>query len=188
MPLMLILTSSQALSNTLVSPKIAFNAKNRFVQTRSLSSFTAALLITFTLALVFNITCISNLLTFTSSFGVFAAYACLVLCLDLINLMLVVKTFAFAYTSIVLKSSFVKVREHANKSCSLIVTSCFITLSKTAFAFVASFIMFRYCFLKVLCFLQAAFRLSFTFTKTALPVRASNSMSLFVTSVTVASF
>ena len=185
---MLILTSSQALLNTLVSPKTAFNTKNRFVQTRSPSSFTATLLITFTLALVFNIACVSNLLTFTSSFGVFVAYACLVLCLNLINLMLVIRTSAFACTGIVLKSSFVKVREHASKSCSLIVTSCFITLSKTAFAFVASFIMFRYRFLKVLCFLQAASRLSFTFTKTALLIRASNSMSLSVTSITVASF
>ena len=185
---MLILTSSQALSNTLVSPKTAFNTKNRFVQTRSLSSFTAALLITFTLALVSNIACVSDPLTFTSSFGVFAAYAYLVLCLNLINLMLVVRTFAFACTSIVLKSSFVKAREHASKSCSLIVTSCFMTLSKTASAFVASFIMSRYCFLKVLCFLQAASRLSFTFTRTALPIRASNSMSLSVTFVTVASF
>ena len=185
---MLILTSSQALSNTLVSPKTAFNAKNRFVQTRSPSLFTTALLIIFTLALVSNITCVSNLLTFTSSFGVFVAYACLVLCFDLINLMLIVRTSAFAYTSIVLKSSFVKAREHASKSYSLIVTSCFITLSKTAFVFVVSFIMSKYCFLKVLCFLQAASRLSFTFTKTALLIRASNSMSLSITSVTVASF
>jgi hypothetical protein len=30
--------------------------------------------------------------------------------------------------------------------------------------------------------------LSFTFTKTALPIRASNSMSLSITSITVASF
>ena len=150
---MLILTSSQALLNTLVSSKIAFNTKNRFVQTRSLSLFTATLLITFTLALVSNIACVSDLLTFTSSFGVFVVYAYLVLCLNLINLMLIVRTSAFAYTSIVLKSSFVKAREHASRSCSLIITSCFITLSKTAFAFVASFIISRYYFLKVLCFL-----------------------------------
>ena len=185
---MLILTSSQALSNTLVSPKTAFNAKNRFVQTRSLSSFTTALLITFTLALVSNIACVSNLLTFTSSFGVFVVYACLVLCLNLINLMLVVRTSTFAYISIVLKSSFVKAREYASKSCSLIVTSCFITLSKIAFAFVASFIMSKYCFLKVLYFLQAASKLSFTFTKTTLLIRVSNSMSLSITSIIVASF
>ena len=102
--------------------------------------------------------------------------------------MLVVRTFAFAYTSIVLKSSFVKVREHTSKSYSLIVTSCFITLLKTAFAFVASFIMSRYYFLRVLCFLQVASRLSSTFTKTASPIRASNSMSLSITSITVASF
>ena len=150
---MLILTSLQALLNTLVSLKIAFNTKNRFVQTRSPSSFAIAFLIIFTLALVSNIACVSDLLTFTSSFGVFVAYACLVLCLNLINLMLVVRTSAFAYTSIVLKSSFVKAREHASRSYSLIVTSCFITLSKTAFAFVASLIISRYRFLKVLCFL-----------------------------------
>jgi len=185
---MLILTSLQALSNTLVFPKIAFNTKNRFVQTRSLSLFATTFLITFTLALVFNITCVNNLLTFISSFSVFAAYACLVLCFNLINLMLIVRTSAFAYTSIVLKSSFVKAKEHASKSYSLIVTSCFITLSKIAFVFVASFIIFRYYFLKVLCFLQVASRLSFTFTKTALLIKASNSMSLFVMSITVASF
>ena len=150
---MLILTSSQTLLNTLVFPETAFNTKNRFVQTRSPSSFAAALSITFTLALVSNIACVGDPLTFTSSFGVFVAYAYLVLCLDLINPMLVVRTSAFAYTSIVLKSSFVKAREHASRSCSLIVTSCFITLLKTAFAFVASFIMSRYRFLKVLCFL-----------------------------------
>ena len=185
---MLILTSSQALSNTLVSPETAFNTKNKFVQTKSLSLFTATLLITFTLALVSNIACVSNPLTFTSSFGVFAAYTCLVLCLNLIDPMLVVRTFAFAYTGTVLKSSFVKAREHASRSYSLIVTSCFITLSKTASVFVASLIIFKYYFLKVLCFLQAASRLSFTFTKTALPIKASNSMSLSITSITVASF
>ena len=185
---MLISTSSQALSNTLVSPKTAFNTKNRSVQTRSPSSFAAALSITFTLALVFNIACVGDLLTFTSSFNIFVAYACLVLCLNLIDPMLVVRTSASACTSIVLKSSFVKAREHVSKSCSLIVISCFITLSKTASAFVASLIMFRYYFLKVLCFLQAASRLSFTFTRTASPIRASNFMSLSVTSVTVASF
>ena len=185
---MLILTSSQALSNTLVSPKTAFNAKNKSVQTRSPSSFATTFSITFTLALVFNIACVSDLLTFTSSFSVFVAYTCLVLCLDLINLMLVVRTSASVCISIVLKSSFVKAREHASKSCSLIVTSCFITLSKTAFVFVVSFIISKYRFLKVLCFLQVASRLSFTFTKTALPIRTSNSMSLFVMSVTVASF
>jgi hypothetical protein len=185
---MSISTSSQALSNTLVSPETAFNVKNRFVQTRSLSLFATAFLITFTLALVSNIACIDDPLTFTSSFGVFAAYACLVLCLDLIDPMLVVRTSASAYTSIVLKSSFVKAREHASRSCSLIVTSCFITLSKIASAFVVSLIMSRYCFLKVLCFLQAASRLSSTFTKTASPIGASNSMSLSVTSVTVTGF
>jgi hypothetical protein len=102
--------------------------------------------------------------------------------------MFIVKTSASAYTSMLLKSSFVKVREHAKRSCSLIVTSCFITLSKTTSKFIASYTMSKYCFLKVLCLLQTTFRLFFTFTKIALFVRASNSMSLFVMSITVASF
>jgi hypothetical protein len=102
--------------------------------------------------------------------------------------MLVVKTFAFVYTSMLLKSSFVKVKEHAKRSCSLIVTSCFITLLKTTSKFVLSYIMFKYCFLEILCFLQTAFKLSFTFTKTALSIRVSNSMSLFVMFVTIVSF
>jgi hypothetical protein len=150
--------------------------------------FATALVITLTLALVFSIACVSTLLTFTSSFSVFAAYVCLVLCFNLINPMLMVKTFAFAYTSTLLKSSFVKVREHAKRSCSLIITSCFITLSKTASRSVASYIIFKYYFFKVFCFLQTASRLFFTFTKTALFVKASNSMSLFVMSITIASF
>jgi hypothetical protein len=87
-----------------------------------------------------------------------------------------------------LKSSFIKVREHAKRSCSLIVTSCFITLLKTTSRFVASYTMFKYRFLRVLCLLQTTSGLFSTFTKTALSVRASNSMSLSVTSVTVASF
>ena len=158
--------SSQALSNTLVSLETAFSAKKRSVQTRSLSLFATALVITLTLALVLSIACVSNLLTFTSSFGVFAVYAYLVLCFNLIDLMLIVRTFACVYTGMLLKSSFVKAREHASKSYSLIVTSCFITLSKIAFIFIASFIMFRYYFLRVLCLLQTS-RLSFTFTRTA---------------------
>jgi hypothetical protein len=121
---------------------------------------------TLTLALVSSIASVGALLTFTSSFGVFAVYACLVLCFDLTNLTLAVRTSAFAYTGIVLKSNFAKVREHASKFCSLIVTSCFITLSKTAFRSVASLIMSKYRFLRVFCFLQTS-RLSFTFTKTA---------------------
>jgi hypothetical protein len=121
---------------------------------------------TLTLALVLSITYIGNLLTFTSSFSVFVAYACLVLCLDLIDLTLAVRTFAYVCTSTLLKSSFVKAGEHASRSCSLIVTSCFITLLKTASASVASLIMSRYCFLGVLCLLRTS-RLSFTFTRTA---------------------
>ena len=185
---MLISTFSQALSNTLVFLKIAFNAKSKSIQTRSLSLFTTALLITLTLALVLSIACVSNLLTFTSSFSVFVVYTCLVLCLNLINPTLVVKTFACVCTSTLLKSSFVKAREHTSKSYSLIVTSCFITLLKTAFAFVASLITFRYYFLKTFCLLQTASRLSFTFTKTVLFIRASNSMSLFIMFITIASF
>jgi hypothetical protein len=153
MPLILILTSLQALLNTLVSLETAFSAKKRSVQTRSLSLFATALVIMLTLALVLSITYVSNLLTFTSSFGVFVVYTCLVLCLDLIDFTLTVKTFACVCTGTLLKSSFVKAREHVSKSCSLIVTSCFITLSKTAFVFVASFIMSRYCFLRVFCLL-----------------------------------
>jgi hypothetical protein len=87
-----------------------------------------------------------------------------------------------------LKSSFVKVKEHAKRSCSLIVISCFITLLKTTFEFVVFCTMSKYYFLKVLCFLQTTSRLFSTFTKTALFVKVSNSMSLFVTSITVASF
>jgi len=136
-----------------VSLETAFSAKKRSVQTRSPSLFATALVITLTLALVLSIACVSNLLTFTSSFGVFAVYAYLVLCFNLIDLMLTVRTFACVCTGTLLKSSFVKAREYANKSCSLIVTSCFITLSKIAFASIASFIMFRYCFLGVLCLL-----------------------------------
>jgi hypothetical protein len=147
--------------------------------------FVIALVITLTLALVFSIIYVSALLTFTSSFSIFAAYVCLVLCLNLINLTLIVRTFAFAYTSMLLKSSFVKVKEHAKKSYSLIVISCFITLLKIAFRFVASYIMSKYYFFKVLCLLQTALRLSFTFIKTALSVKASNSMSLFITAMTV---
>jgi len=186
---MLILTSLQALLNTLVFPKTAFNTKSRFVQTKSLSLFTTIFLIILTLALVFNITCISNLLTFTSSFSIFVAYACLVFCLRvLINLMLIVKTFAFVYASMLLKNNFTKVREYINKSCSLIVISYFITLSKTAFRFITSFITFKYYFLKVLYFLQTVLKLSFTFTKTILSIRLFSFMSLFVILVTVASF
>jgi hypothetical protein len=166
MPLILILTSSQALLNTLVSLETAFSAKKRSVQTRSLSLFTTALVITLTLALVLSIAYISNLLTFTSSFGVFVVYTCLVLCLNLIDLMLTVRTFACVYISTLLKSSFVKAKEHVSKSCSLIVISYFITLLKIAFVSVASFIMFRYYFLKVLCFLRTS-RLFFTFTRAA---------------------
>jgi hypothetical protein len=147
----------------------AFSTKKRFVQTRSLSLFAIALVIMLTLALVLSITCVSNLLTFTSSFSVFIVYAYLVLCLDLINLMLTVRTSACVCTSTLLKSSFVKAKEYINKSCSLIVTSCFITLSKIAFVSVASFIMFRYCFLRVLYLLWTS-RLFFTFTKTAFSV------------------
>jgi len=145
--------SLQALLNTLVSLEIAFSAKRRFVQTRSPSLFATALVITLTLALVLSITYIGNLLTFTSSFSVFVVYTYLVLCLNLINLMLVVRTFAYVCISTFLKSSFVKVKEHVSKSYSLIVTSYFITLSKTAFVSITSFIMFRYYFLRVLCLL-----------------------------------
>jgi len=158
--------SSQALSNTLVSLETAFSAKRRSVRTGSPSSFVAALVITLTLALVLSIACVGDPSTFTSSFGVFAAYTYLVLCLDLIDLTLVVRTFACVCTGTLLKSSFVKAREHASRSCSLIVTSCFITLSKTASVSVASFIMSRYCFLGVLCLLRTS-RLFFTFTRTA---------------------
>jgi hypothetical protein len=87
-----------------------------------------------------------------------------------------------------LKSSFVKVKEYAKRSYSLIVTSCFITLSKTASKFVLSYIISKYCFLGILCFLQTALKLSFTFTKTALSVRVFNSMSLFIMFVTIVSF
>jgi len=179
----------QALLNTLVFSKTAFNAKYKFVQTKSLSLSTIALVITLTLALVFRIPFISNLLTFTSSFSVFVAYAYLVLCLRvLINLMLIVKTFAFVCISTLLKSNFVKVREYTSRSYSLVVTSCFITLSKTAFRFVASLITFKYYFLRVFCFLQTAFKLSFTFTKTTLFIRLFSFMSLFITLVIVTSF
>jgi hypothetical protein len=78
--------------------------------------FTTVLVITLTLTLVFSIAYVSTLLTFTSSFSVFAVYALLVLCFNLINLILIVKTFVFICTSILLKSSFVKAREHVNKS------------------------------------------------------------------------
>jgi hypothetical protein len=147
-----------------------------------------ALVITLTLVLVSSSACVSALLIFTSSFSVFVAYVCLVLCLNLINLMLIVKTFAFVYTSMLLKSSFVKVKEHAKRSYSLIVTSCFITLSKTVSKFVLSYIISKYCFLGILCFLQTVLRLSFTFTKTALSIRVSNSMSLSIMFITVVSF
>jgi len=136
-----------------VSLETAFSAKKKSVQTRSPSLFVIALVITLTLALVLSITYVGNLLTFTSSFGVFGVYAYLVLCLDLIDLMFIVRTFAYVCISTFLKSSFVKAREHANKSYSLIVTSYFITLLKTTFVSVTSFIMFRYCFLRVLCLL-----------------------------------
>jgi hypothetical protein len=128
------------------------------------------------------------LLTFTNSFSVFVAYTCFVLCFNLINLMLAVKTSASVYTSTVLKSSFTNIKEHTSKFCSLIVTSCFIILLKTAFVSVTSFITFRYYFLRVLCLLQTTSELSFTFTKTTLSIRASNSMSLFVMFVTIVSF
>jgi hypothetical protein len=103
--------------------------------------FIAALVIILTLALVSSIAYVSDLLTFTSSFSVFVVYTCFVLSFNLINFMLVVRTFAFVCTSTVLKSSFANVKEHASKSCSLIVTSCFIILSKTAFVFVLSYII-----------------------------------------------
>ena len=113
---MSILTSLHALSNTYVSPKTAFSASNKFVQTRSLSLSTAAFVITLTLVLVFSIAYVGTPSTFTSSFGVLVAYAYLVLCLDLINLILTVRTFASVCTSMLLKSSFVNTREHASKS------------------------------------------------------------------------
>jgi hypothetical protein len=115
--------------------------------------FATALVITLTLALVLSIAYVSNLLTFTSSFGVFVVYTYLVLCLNLIDLMLTVRTFACVCTGMLLKSSFVKAKEHVSKFYSLIVTSCFITLSKTAFVFITSLIMFRYYFLRVFCLL-----------------------------------
>jgi hypothetical protein len=87
-----------------------------------------------------------------------------------------------------LKSSFIKVKEHAKRSCSLIVTSCFITLLKTTSRSVVSCTMSKYYFLKVLCLLQTTSRLFSTFTKTALSIRTSNFMSLSITSITVASF
>jgi len=108
--------SSHALLNTCVSPETAFSANSRLVQTRSLSSFIAALVITLTLALVSSIACVGALLTFTNSFGVLVVYACLVLCLNLINLTLMVRTFVSVCTSTLLKSSFVNAREHASKS------------------------------------------------------------------------
>jgi hypothetical protein len=185
---MLILISLQALLNTWISPKIAFNIKSKFVQTKSLSLFATALVIILTFALVFSSTYVNALLTFTSNFSIFIAYTCLVLCFNLINLILAVRTFVFVCTSTLLKSSFIKVKEHAKRSYSLIVISCFITLSKIAFRFVASCIIFKYYFFKVLCLLQTALRLSFTFTKTALFVRLSSFISLFVTFVTIASF
>src|SRR5438552_7747106 len=141
-----------------------------------------------TSALVSSMACVGALSTFTSSFGVFAAYACSVLCLVLIDLMLVTRTSAISHIDTLLKSSFAKVGEHASRSCSLIVTSCFITLLKTASRSVVSCITSKYRFFKVLCFLQAVSGLSSTFTKTALFVRASRSMSLFVIFVTVTSF
>jgi hypothetical protein len=185
---MSISTSSHALSNTQVSLETAFKAKSRSVQTRSPSLSATALVITLTLALVSSIACVDALLTFTSSFGVFAAYACLVLCFDLTDPTLAVRTSASACTGTVLKSSFAKVKEHASRSCSLIVTSYFMTSSKTAFGFVLSCIISKYRFLRVLCFLQTILGLSSTFTRTALSVEASSSISLSVTSVTVASF
>ena len=112
-----------------------------------------ALVIILTLVLVFSITYVSALSTFTSSFKVLITYALLVLCLNLINLILIVKTFAFAYTNILLKSSFTKVKEHTSKSYSLIVTSYFITLLKIVFKFIVSYIIFKYCFLRIFCFL-----------------------------------
>jgi hypothetical protein len=108
---------------------------------------------TLTLALVLSIAYVGNPLTFTNNFSVFAAYACLVLRFDLINLTLAVKTFACVCTSTLLKSSFVKAKEYANKSYSLIVTSCFITLSKTVSVSVASLITSKYRFLGILCLL-----------------------------------
>jgi hypothetical protein len=166
---MSISTSSQALSNTQVSLETAFKAKSRSIQTRSLSSFAAALVITLTLALVFSIAYVGAPSTFTSSFSVFAAYVCSVLgWRALIDPTLVVRTSASAYTNTPLKSSFAKVKEHASKSCSLIVTSCFMTLSKTASGSVLSYIMSKYRFLGTLCLLRAAPRLSSTFTRTAL--------------------
>jgi hypothetical protein len=113
---MLILTSLYALLNTYVSPKTAFSASNKSVQTRSLSLFIAVFVIILTLVLVSSIACVSTLLTFTSSFGVFIVYTYLVFCLDLINLILAVRTFVSVYISVLLKSSFVNTREHVSKS------------------------------------------------------------------------
>ena len=50
----------QALLNTLVSFKTAFNTKSKFVQTKSFSLFVTAFLIMLTLALVLSIAYISN--------------------------------------------------------------------------------------------------------------------------------
>jgi hypothetical protein len=147
--------------------------------------FATALVITLTLALVFSITYVSDLLTFTNSFSVFVAYACFVLSFNLINLILAVRTFASVCTGTVLKSSFANVREHASRSYSLIVTSYFIILSKTAFVSVLSYIMSKYCFLGIFCFLETALRLSFTLTRTALSVKLFSFMFLFIT---IASF
>jgi len=113
---MLISTSLHVLSNTYVSLETAFSASNKSVRTGSLSLFIAALVITLTLVLVSSIAYVDTLLTFTSSFSVLVVYTCLVLCLDLINLILMVRTFVFVYTSMLLKSSFVNIREHASKS------------------------------------------------------------------------
>jgi hypothetical protein len=113
---MLILMSLHALLNTRVSPETAFSASNKSVRTRSLSLSIAVLVMTLTLALVSSIACVSALLTFTSSFGVLVAYTYLVLCLDLIDLILAVRIFAFVCISILLKSSFVNTREHASRS------------------------------------------------------------------------
>ena len=99
-----------------MSPETAFSASSRSVRTGSLSSSIAALVMTLTSVLVSSIAYVGALSTFTSSFGVLAAYACLVLCLDLIDLMLTVGTFASVYTGMLLKSSFVNAREHTSKS------------------------------------------------------------------------
>jgi hypothetical protein len=112
---MLILMSLHTLLNTYVSLKTTFSANNKFIQTRSLSLFIAVFVITLTLALVFSIVYVSILLTFTSSFSVFVVYTYLVLCLNLTNLILTVKTLAFVCISTLLKSSFVNIREHTSK-------------------------------------------------------------------------